>query len=90
MPPNRRCQIEALVIHRSRGARLCLSLAVALSTMQMTVLFLVPFHHNFEREYPTRGRRTSLLPPISQKDFRFDEYFRVPYAAQALIHFTNL
>ncbi|GFV06480.1 hypothetical protein TNCV_2948031 [Trichonephila clavipes] len=39
MPPDRWCQIEAYEIHCGKGLVVGLSLAVAFSTMQVTVCF---------------------------------------------------
>ncbi|GFV41708.1 hypothetical protein TNCV_3628591 [Trichonephila clavipes] len=54
------------------GARfLCLSLAFALSTMQVTVRFAL-FHPNFEEEHPGGGPTSLPLPPTSREDFRLN------------------
>ncbi|GFX43376.1 hypothetical protein TNCV_4873961 [Trichonephila clavipes] len=57
-------QIEAQEIQRCKGLAECLSLAVALSTIPMTVRF-GSFHPSFNGEHPEGGQGPSTYLPLS-------------------------
>ncbi|GFW44124.1 hypothetical protein TNCV_3854851 [Trichonephila clavipes] len=63
VPPLLRYQIEAHEIHYGKGLDVRLSLAVALSTIQMTLRF-ARFHSNFEGEPPGGVQRPPTLFPF--------------------------
>ncbi|GFX39071.1 hypothetical protein TNCV_3426571 [Trichonephila clavipes] len=62
MPPVWRSQIEAHEIYHGKGLDVCLSLAIALSTIQVTVRFssVTP---NFEEETPGGSGASHLSSP---------------------------
>ncbi|GFT49970.1 hypothetical protein TNCV_4175931 [Trichonephila clavipes] len=63
-----------------------LSLAVYLTTIQLTVRF-GSVHRNFEEEYPIGGQgppTSFTLAPTSREKLRLDGYLECPHAAQPL------
>ncbi|GFW83007.1 hypothetical protein TNCV_4604341 [Trichonephila clavipes] len=82
MPLSQQCRFEAHEIHSDKGLEEHLLLAVAFSTMQVTVRFgsIPP-----QEQHPAGEVRelfTSVpFPLIPRKDFQLDEYLERPHTA---------
>ncbi|GFV56048.1 hypothetical protein TNCV_2266341 [Trichonephila clavipes] len=86
MPPDRQRPDQGPRNSSGQRAKLCLSLSVALSTIQVTARFC-SVSPNFEGEHPRGGHEppTSLsFPPTSREDLWLDGYFKYPHAAKSL------
>ncbi|GFU73553.1 hypothetical protein TNCV_3359931 [Trichonephila clavipes] len=95
MPPAWRCQIEAHKNNRCKGLDVRLSLAVALSTKQVTphertcgstaVYTPMPQRlYTFTNIHTFSGNRTQALLHGSQRHLRLNGYLEYPYATKAL------
>ncbi|GFT97589.1 hypothetical protein TNCV_1034281 [Trichonephila clavipes] len=88
MSPDRQCQIDTHEIHRGKGLAVRLSLAVALSAIQVTVRFgsvPIPILRN---NYQEGGQEpsTSLLLLTSREDLRLNEYLGSSHARICTMH----
>ncbi|GFW43795.1 hypothetical protein TNCV_4771441 [Trichonephila clavipes] len=83
------CQIETHEIDRSKGLEARLWLAVALSTVQVAVLFgsVIPqFCGRTSWRWSGASPPVSLpLPRTTREDWHFDGYLAYPHAAKALL-----
>ncbi|GFX87266.1 hypothetical protein TNCV_3819961 [Trichonephila clavipes] len=88
MPPNQQRPASGPRNSSWQRAKRRLSLAVALSTMQVTVRF-GSVSPQFGGRTLWRGQRpptSLLLPPTSPEDLRFDGYLEVPPCREGTIH----